>query len=156
MERRRLEGEDNSLTTGLSSVLPQTDGTLFWDIDYTAGVGCTFLLRNASTTDYVFIEIEAAGNARGGVIQNSSTIQLFTLSGQTSGRYKIALAYETNSFAFYVNGSLEGSSASGNTSSIDLDEASLDWNTGDFVRVHQALLFKTRLNNAELAALTTI
>jgi hypothetical protein len=44
--------EDECKTSGLSAVLPQTAGTLFWDIEYTSGTTSTMLMHKRN--DYLF------------------------------------------------------------------------------------------------------
>ena len=70
---------------------------------------------------------------------------------------KIAIAYKANDFAFYVNGTQIATASSGAVPALSAV------NMGQFggildaiVKTKQALLFKTRLTNNELAALTTI
>ena len=71
---------------------------------------------------------------------------------------KVAGAYKANDFVFYVNGTQIGTDTSGSVPAtsdvylgVDLASA-LPLADG----IKQALLFKTRLTNAELASLTTI
>jgi hypothetical protein len=73
-----------------------------------------------------------------------------------AGTHKIALAYKSNDFAIYLNGSLIYTSTSAATFSLSqLDLGTfLNINTqlGDGIK--QALLFPTRLQNSDLATLT--
>ena len=147
-------GEDNTLTTGLSAVLPQTAGTLFWEIDYTLGSTSTMLMHNTGVSDYAFLQIGLSGTAEGGIYESGVMVDRLAYLGLTSGTYKMAFAYETNSFALYINGVLRDSGTSGSTASISMNTISLDWNSSDFTGVKQVLLFPTRLSNSDLAALT--
>jgi hypothetical protein len=75
--------------------------------------------------------------------------------------YKIAVAYAANDFVLYIDGVQQGSDTSGSTFSgttlnrIDLGR---DWNNSiagtQANPIKQALVFKTRLSNADLATLT--
>ena len=75
------------------------------------------------------------------------------------GRKKIAFAYKQNDFVVYMNGTQVGTDTSGAVATLSglrigvyLTNPSFDLNAG----VNQAILFPTRLTNAELASLTTI
>jgi hypothetical protein len=73
-------------------------------------------------------------------------------------RYKMAMAYKLNDYAFYVNGSLVGVDTS---AGIPASMANLRTDNPFGGRVastgiNQAILFKTRLTNAELAQLTAL
>jgi hypothetical protein len=148
---------DNTLTSGLSGSLPQTAGTLFWDFEYTYGASSTMLIHNTGLSDYGFCQVSTGGLVEGGIYESGTMVERLVKSGGiATGRHKIAFAYETNSFALYVDGVLADSGTSGSTASISMDTISLDWNISDFTRVNQALLFKTRLTNAQLAELTSL
>ena len=73
----------------------------------------------------------------------------------------MALAYSANDVAFYVNGSLVGydTSATMPTGLSDFYPSAASAIGGAQAisgEIHQLLLFKTRLSNADLATLTTI
>ena len=82
--------------------------------------------------------------------------QTFTFSvGQ---RYKIAIAYKANDFAFYINGTQIATDSSGTVPttsafSFEYNSTAAQLTTRIY---NQSALFKTRLTNAELASLTTI
>jgi hypothetical protein len=99
----------------------------------------------------------------------SNTISLIVTSGGTTvvnitkaitqtGIYKIAFAYATDDFVFYVNGEQVGTDNSGAVptplNKIDLGQNNTGTPLGD--GVNQALLFKTRLTNDQLAELTSL
>ena len=76
--------------------------------------------------------------------------------GQT---YKAALAYKNADYAYYINGIQIGTgSASGlGTLSVDrIDYTTGIGNIGLGNKCKQSLVFKTRLPNSELAALTAL
>jgi hypothetical protein len=77
-----------------------------------------------------------------------------------STNHKIAFAYKQNDFVVYIDGVQVLTDTSGNVFSGALDsfnfsdgQAGLSRFSGD---TKQALVFKTRLTNAQLAALTTL
>jgi hypothetical protein len=71
-------------------------------------------------------------------------------------RYKVALAYSNGSNALYINGNLidSNSSALGTITLSDLYFSYVGGSEKFAMPINQALLFPTRLSNADLAALT--
>jgi hypothetical protein len=151
---------DECSKTGISSLIGQTEGVLFCDFEFKGydelskwiaflGTGSSYI---GFYTDNVFRMIAEVAN--GGTSQFIS--QTFTFSvGQ---RYKLALAYKENDFAFYVNGTQIATDSSGTVPTTS--QFALQYNTTAnnlTSRIYnQALLFKTRLTNDKLISLTTI
>jgi hypothetical protein len=144
--------------TGISSLIGQTEGVLFADFNFeqkpdTNG-NIVILLRGSSSEAYIYL--------------TSSTVQADFISGAIQcsivgsigavGRKKIAFAYKQNDFALYMNGVQIGTDSSGTVGSLtaltvgSYDSPGYLLNSG----INQAVLFPTRLTNAELASLTTI
>jgi hypothetical protein len=155
--------------TGISSLIGQTEGTLFADVNWTfkneAGspvVGILTINNNVANLDNCIIlgiERQTAGiNRVYCLVQNAGATEagLFG-SSISSGRYKIALAYKANDFVLYVNGVQIATDTSGSVPTTSQVLLGPRFN-GDSVitddRIAQALLFKTRLTNAQLAELT--
>jgi hypothetical protein len=93
-------------------------------------------------------------------IYNGGTVQFTGSSTMALGRNKIAIGYKLNDMVVYKNGALVASDTS-----CTVPATSALGVTGIFngaggaqlaASVNQALLFKTRLTNAELAELTTL
>ena len=91
---------------------------------------------------------------------NNSGTQANPSSGVlTQGTYKAALAYKANDFAFYLNGSLVGVDVSGSVptcSALRLENYAAVPTYQQKTAIKQAIVFKTRLTNAQLAELTTL
>jgi hypothetical protein len=152
---------DAASKTGISSLIGQTEGAVFFEIDQLADVskleGILYLSDGTSTTDYInfyfaFSNILYCDVAVGGVTQAS--FNLGTITTLT----KIALAYKANDFAVYKNGVQIGTDNSGsvpttNKLTLGATQVGSAVMKGVFA---QALLFKTRLTNAQLAELTTL
>jgi hypothetical protein len=145
---------DAASKTGISSLIGQTEGTLFFDIQqlYLTGDRTVCIIWGGSGASY--IQIFLVGDIR--VIVNGSLL----LQGQTvaaNTRYKIAIAYKNGSHAFYVNGVQLATSASSVAPTV-LNDYYLGngFGTEQSGTYNQALIFKTRLTNAQLAELTTI
>jgi hypothetical protein len=156
---------DECFKTGISSLIGQTEGTLFADftINALANFGTPLSVNDGSTANYIWLTIFANGNLRAELFNSSGVQATMTYSGAVvGGRYKMAFAYKTNDFAMYVNGSQVGIATSGTTfsgttlSRIDNDITSPALYSLASQKINQTALFKTRLTNAELASLTTI
>ena len=156
-------GADDCSKTGVSDLIGQTEGTLFLDFIFDSEDGSLdfrFQLSDgASASEWIFIGI-ANGFLRA-YVRDANVVQFDTgdVSATIGTRYKIALAYASNDFAVYINGTQETTSTSGTipaTNAVSLSSAPFDTRSVLKQRVNQALLFKERLSNADLATLTTI
>ena len=93
------------------------------------------------------------------VLNNSSAPIFSTLSGTltTGQRIKMALRCKNNDFAFYINGALIGSQASGSVpTTADLYLGYYTDYPENGNKINQAVIFNTGLSNSDLIALTTI
>jgi hypothetical protein len=150
---------DDSFKTGISSLIGQTEGVLFVDVELKAYDSLAKWIAFLGGGSY-YIGFYTDGNSRfvAEVYDNNSSFlnQSFTFSvGQ---RYKLALAYKANDFAFYVNGTQVATDNSGTVPATS--DFSFEYNSTAAQltsRIYnQAVLFKTRLSNSDLQALTTI
>jgi hypothetical protein len=150
---------DAASKTGISSLIGQTEGTLFVEITTTNDITTVTPIGISDGTGsnrvllYVGAGTLTALVTVSGVAQAS--ISSSAISANTS--YKMAIAYKANDFAFYVNGVLVGTDTSGTVpacSKFNYDNGS---GSAPFYGLNnQALLFKTRLSNAKLAELTSL
>jgi hypothetical protein len=95
-----------------------------------------------NATQIFFESVESAALQAQIVLNNSST-----------GRFKIAAAYKANDFVMYVNGVQVGTDNSGTVPACSAIGLYI-FNQTPSLKYNQALLFKTRLTNAQLAELT--
>ena len=147
--------------TGISSLIGQTEGTLFVD---------SILTHSAATNQYL-IQVSASASNRFFIYREGTTnkIGCYALIGATpiytqltasaiTGTVKAAFAYQSGNFAFYVNGVQVGTSAATFTAPPSMGRLDIDQNIGvenGYYNYNSAILFPTRLTNAELASLTT-
>jgi hypothetical protein len=151
--------------TGISSLIGQTEGTIFAQIRVSRLLGTAsryiFHLSDGTTNNRIYMAFSGASSnilrARifnGGVLQAS--IESSTITNL--GTYKLALAYKNNDIVFYINGVQIGTDASATIptcSRVDLGQNfanASQFNDG----ISNANIWKTRLTNAELAQLTTL
>ena len=147
---------DACFKTGISSLIGQTEGVLFADVDFKANTGEVGIIMEITS---------GAGSQRVLIYYSSTTILcyantgVFSYSQTTSERLKIAFAYKSGDSALYVNG-IQKAVSSASLSYSSLSQLNIGSNfTNDQPTnspTNQAVLFKTRLTNAELASLTTI
>ena len=149
---------DACVKTGISSLIGQTEGTIFVDFDFTNISGVQVLVSIHDSANNKRFEIWANSAVLNGFIGGSVDITIGS-SSITNGRHKAALAYkQSGDQAFYIDGVQIGTSATAYTIAA-LTALSFDyWSTGfpPTEKVAQALLFKTRLTNAQLAELTAL
>jgi len=154
-------GADACVKTGISSLIGQTEGTIYWE-GSVAGSASTIKrlasLSDGSTNNAIYIQNAANGVVIQYVVLVGGVQQLVisVSSAFTFGeRFKVAAAYKANDFVIYINGTQVGSSTSGSvpaTSKFAFDRG--NDTTAHEGTINEALLFKTRLSNADLAALT--
>jgi hypothetical protein len=150
---------DAASKTGISSLIGQTEGTLFLDFDFTNINDVQVIFSIHDSANNKRLEIWANNNNLNGFIGGSVNIAVGSLN-ITNGRHKVALAYkQSGEQAFYIDGVQIGTSSTAYTIAA-LTALSYDyWLTAGYpptAAVRQTLLFKTRLTNAQLAELTTL
>ena len=153
---------DSCYKTGISSLIGQTEGTLFVEFDIDSAVnteGYIFRIDTTNFNDNIYIvrvntaSLTMALRSGGSTVASSSTSSI-------SGRNKAAIAYKSGSLAFYINGTQVGTSAATYTNGITYDDIRIGGFSAGAANmagtINQALLFTTRLTNAQLAELTSL
>lgn len=165
---------DACFKTGISSLIGQTEGVVFIDcvLNGTSTGGASNFgniintNRTASTTAAVVLTyLESTNTLRASYFNGNGTLTPIVnadKSGITMGsRVKVAFAYKSGDFALYVNGVLASANTTtftpaGGMTDIYIDDVNIYYGYPMGLKVDEAILFKTRLTNAELASLTTI
>ena len=154
-------GADAASKTGISSLIGQTEGTLFAEVNVPSGYDSNnlFITISDGTSDNMIFMNRVAGKAEYYIANGGVTQAGFTMATVLpTGVHKLAIAYKVNDFAFYVDGVLLQSDTSGSVPACNRVNvgsylaSALPYNDG----IKQTLLFTTRLTNAQLAELTTI
>ena len=156
---------DDAIKTGISSLIGQTEGTIFADIRYEVAQQARIAITDNTTNNWIFFSFPESGTNSRIYIRSSnvvnvdqSLLSLFT-ANQT---YKIALAYKTGNWAFYVNGTqlASGTNSINFNGTFDRIIATAGGAVGAgqpiYTKYNQAALFTTRLSNSELQSLTTL
>jgi len=163
---------DQFIKTGISSLIGQTEGTLFLDVNFngiesnvTTAIDSLMLLDDGTTNNIIGIALDTpSSNPKTlfGFVRIGGAFQALIYDSviATNTRYKIALAYKFNDIAFYINGQLIGTDTSVSipaTSNIRLTQRSdSSWANECRTLYNSTAIFETRLTNAELATLTAI
>jgi hypothetical protein len=142
--------------TGISSLIGQTEGTIFIDFNINDLQRQTIdpVIFSTSGTNYVRLFTT-------GIISyfESNTVFIFSASNViNNGRNKIAVNYKNNDFSLYVNGALVGSNNSGSV--VAKSGFGLNYLPTAFfdprLFYNSIVFFPTKLNGAESITLTTI
>jgi hypothetical protein len=158
---------DSCYKTGISSLIGQTQGTIFFD----------GFIGNEITEIYAFLQQSLGSGVTSSMYLqflagelswqgwDSSTTQQWSIrgGGYTIGqRVKLAGAYKANDIIFYVNGIEIGTDTSATVPTCSALQLGLypALSTNDVYKIskpiNQLLLFQRRLTDTELAQLTTI
>jgi hypothetical protein len=147
--------------TGISSLIGQTEGTIFVDFyrnSQAESIG--IMLANALGTNSYMNSIylfQVANNLLtcDCFVSNSQQFSLQLAGGLSNGRHKLALAYKQNDAVLYVDGVQIDTDTSCNIPPMTSIDISQEFAASNY-KNNTTALWKTRLTNAELAELTTI
>ena len=142
----------------------QTEGTIYTEIKINAitsgSYSRVFNLKNSAGSNQIYFQ-QNDSRINGVVFNGSNQFTQSTSSGFLSvgSTYKMAMAYKNGDYALYVNGTQIGTSTATGLGTLAVDRVDLTTLVGNIPlgnEVKKSLVFKTRLSNEELAALTTI
>jgi len=158
--------KDDITLGSASSLIGQTEGTLYLEVDWRLTTGVTqFLLIASDGTNSNYIRISSDGSPAElrmyAVAGGSTETQQGEASTAYTGIQKIAFAYKTDDFELYRNGSSVSSDTSGSLAALatltDIDLGQRwDANNQANMWIRAAALYPTRLSDAECIALTTL
>lgn len=152
---------DSCSKTGISSLIGQTSGTVFFDfnVDFVSqqtNDPVLWYMKDGGAGER-YVELFQNGNLYYVEYNGTTPIAQIYKSGITAGRHKCAVAYANNDMIFYVDGVQAGTVTSGTPNGYST--FGLQYYNSVFYgsqKVNQALIFKRRLTNTELANLTTL
>jgi hypothetical protein len=150
---------DSCSVTGVSDVIGQTEGTFFFEIGEktTESIGI-FEAGQGSSQHRFLVYVDASNKLKILVVTNYAVQVSYTSSVNVESNAKIAIAYKTNDYAIYLNGSQLSTDTSASVPpmtqlAIGSDRSAIVTATNN---IKQAALFNERLTNEELATLTTL
>ena len=148
--------------TGVSSLIGQTEGTIYAEINITTfnnggilaisdGTSANRIQMYKFTDNKIYCERISA-------TQSGST--LIVSSALSVGTYKVAFAYQSGNSYLYINGAQVGATSVATFTFGSMGKVNIGSRFDDSAilndRIESATLFPTRLTNAQLATLTTI
>ena len=158
--------KDDIYLTSASSLIGQTEGTMFVEVDWqlTNGVNQNLLSLSDGTSDNrIHIERNNATSEFRMILEANNSVEVFQGESYStySGIQKFAMAYAQNDVELYRNGSSVSTDTSADLSSLatltDVDFGQY-WTAGGQANmwIRAVALFTTRLSDAECEELTTI
>ena len=158
---------DKAYKTGISSLIGQSEGTLFIDFIYKVGDQTRVSISDGSSVNWFFVGIPDSSTHCRVYIRTNGAVQIDTSSNLlgifvAGQRYKIAVAYKSGDWAICVNGVIKTSGTQTFTPSASFNTIALTGNSpapSNQIGLNQlfnASLYKTRLTNDQLADLTTL
>jgi hypothetical protein len=152
------------ITNSIPSLFGSTEGSFYIELNSNYMEGIPLFLESSDSAGFNYATYLQLGltSVTLAVYSGGASQVSISSSGHSSGdTLKVACAYKNNDFVMYVNGQLAGTDTSG-IISTNLNKYAIGRYpaAGTLFQyngnVNEALLFPTRLSNAELAALTTI
>jgi hypothetical protein len=151
---------DAASKTGISSLIGQTEGTIFIDVENNESETSCIISTNAGAGANSHIYIGQSGNNLALYVRSGGTYSIIAASiANVIGRKKIALAYGASFARIYMNGTqVYNSTDAVIPSGLDRIEMNVFDTSSDIgnVKFNQALYFTTKLTDTQLAELTTL
>jgi hypothetical protein len=150
---------DDCVKTSATALIGQTEGVAFVDFQFTGNYssgGIIPICLDGGTGLEMYFWVQTDGTMLFEVLNSTSQVAISGSIGAV-GRKKVAIAYKQNDFVLYVNGVQIGTDTSGTIPACNrlyVGRYYLNSAYNMTSGVNQALLFKTRLTNAQLAELT--
>ena len=153
---------DSCSKTGISSLIGQTEGTLFIemkDLVWRSSASRIIGISDGTQQNRVILLTGQTSNTLRAIVTTGNVLQTSTTASATFGNVKLAIAYSSAGGVVYSNGSQILSFGAISVPACSalyiemVEDGTLFPADG---KNTQALLFKTRLTDAELAALTTL
>ena len=148
---------DASATSGLISVIGQTEGTIILDTTLIDTDNIPFGVSDGTSSNYIQIETTISSVQYKVKVGGVEVVSISTSGGflNAGDRLKVGLAYKANDFAMYINGTLIGTDAAGGVPATSiLRFARYNGLLAAPQKVQSLEIYDTRLTNAELEYLT--
>ena len=145
---------DSFEKTGLSSVIGQTEGTIFFEFEYShQEINVPFFRVFEDTSNlYEIIALSSYKLRSRARIGGSIVAAIDTSSVVSEGTHKVAIIYKSRGYKFYLDGSLVGSSTE---NSIVSNPSEINYFNNNN-NLKQFLVFPEALSEAECITLTTL
>jgi hypothetical protein len=143
--------------SGLSSLIGQTEGTIFLEVK-APNINSDIIGVNRSLTNGIQIFKNTSNNFKAQIYAGGTSIGLQNTTAITDTA-KIALVYKSGDSSLFVNGTQVGTSATAFTFSGALDRVQFMGNYFAGIgttEIHQTLFFDSALSDADCIELTTL
>ena len=152
-------GADVVEKTGVSSLIGQTEGTIYAELDFSRPIGSIAIVLGNGSSENFRIRKAANFGVSVQIVNLSGSATLFTSPAASAGIYKVAFGYKNGDHAMSINGAaVLTSTDSTNFPFNALDRLLLGQGIGGVPyfndRIRSVALYTTRLTNAELAFIT--
>jgi hypothetical protein len=156
-------GADVINKTGVSSLIGQTEGTLYAEVDIRTFANIGMIATISDGTAANRIDVYKYTDSKIYFDRISSTQSAATGLGSaalTAGIFKVAVAYKSGDTTMYINGAQIGTTQTQTFTFAALTKITIGVNRADNAlffndRIRSVALYTTRLTNAQLQALTT-
>jgi hypothetical protein len=147
--------DSNIAKTGISTFIGQTEGTMFAEIEIgiTNATNRVIALNDGSNfSNFCMLSF----NPQSRFQLEASPVNITTTNTYPAGLYKVAVVYSPSGCAIWVNGSQAATTATATTITnySKLFVGDSPFGIGQNKRIQSAMIFKTRLSDADLALLT--
>ena len=144
--------------TGISSLIGQTEGSIFIDVNLNSTIGGGVKLISVvrpSSGQFITMYLNNSGILAADFYPSGAyTFSLGSGIAITQGRHKIAIAYKQGDYAMYVDGVLLSTNT--NPAPLSTTKSYLDISSKFDGTTNTYCLYVNRLTNAELEKLTTL
>ena len=97
-------GAETISKTGVSSLIGQTEGTIYAELDFSRAVGTIAIILGNGSSENFRIRKNANFSVLVQAVNTSGSASLFTSPAASAGIYKIAFGYKNGDYAMSVNG----------------------------------------------------
>jgi hypothetical protein len=152
---------DAASKTGISSLIGQTEGTIFWEGTINGiPVDQTIFGVEKEASSFVIRFGGDGTNLYAQAFDGSTNLFFQTTTPSVGQKIKLAFAYKAGDYAFYKNGTLVASGTDASTiPACDKLQTNQLWSTAGGIGAYgtnAAAIYPVRLSNTELAALTAL
>jgi len=151
---------DACYKTGISSLIGQTEGVIFadfiWEGSTSGAADYPISIYGSSYSDFVGLNTYENTNSMYVYVGGSNVVAISGTTFVNGQRYKIAMAYKSNDFVYYMNGTQMGTDTSGSvpSSMANFQTVTPFGNKSTSQKYNELIFFPTRLTNDQLETLT--
>ena len=150
--------QDTSSTTGLSSVIGQTEGTIYGEFnfkDHSTGTRRLLCLTDGTTSNRITTYVNTADSISVYIVNGGAAQADIVGTVLTEGVIKYAVSYASNTIKLFLNGTLVGSDTSATIpATSNFYVGTENGNSPSYFNWQNLMVFPSALTDDELADLT--